>query len=62
MWAGVRNGVDIGAIPGKGGSEPALQEVVEKALVQEFRDLSSSPSNATQSLTGLGQDTLLLCS
>lgn len=36
--------VDIGAIPGKWGSEPALQEVAEKALVQESRaEFQSQP-------------------
>lgn len=43
-WSGVKNGVDTGAIPGKWGSEPALQEVAEKALVQESRaELQSQP-------------------
>lgn len=40
------------------GSVPALGKVVEKALVQESRDLNVSPSNATEPLTGPEQAAL----
>lgn len=40
------------------GSVPALGKVVEKALVQESKDLNVSPSNATELLTGPGQAAL----